>query len=519
MAFNIGSVVAHVKADLSDFEKGVNRVKQGSIEMERGIGGVVSGIAAFGVAVGAAAVGAAVLFGKKAIDDATEYEQQIIALTTLLGDVGKAEEHIAKIKEDALKTPFDVSGLIKANQLLISAGVKADKAEKDILALGDAISANGKGAVELERIVVNLQQIKNVGAATEMDMKQFAFNGINMYQLLADSTGLNVAQLKDMNITYEMISDALAKASGEGGRYFEANLKQSESLAGLKSNLQDTVQQQLINIAMTTGLYDATKQVVAELTKWITIVGPQLATFLISAGEWLRGLSNTFSEHNGIVREVVSFFNEYLIPAVQNMASEFSRNWTWIKNIIAGTLLIITGIVQLGWSIIYGILKVGLALLSGDWDKAWASVVDTVGKAWSSAQKIFDGIITFIQGWGTQLITNLTEPFRKAWREAEEYINKIKDGLDFTKRHSPSVIDIVSFGVRKVNSILDDLNWNPEGSAPQVASGIMAGIGGGAVSINISLDGAIISDAVAAGRISEVIGDSIIRRLQANVRV
>ena len=40
-----------------------------------------------------------------------------------------------QIKKDAATTPFDVAGLTKANQLLISTGLSASDSRKTILAL------------------------------------------------------------------------------------------------------------------------------------------------------------------------------------------------------------------------------------------------------------------------------------------------------------------------------------------------------------------------------------------------
>lgn len=160
-------------------------------------------------------------------------------LETLLGTSEEAIATMNQIKEDARTTPFDVSGLTQANRLLISTGISADEARETILALGDAVSASGGGNDELQRMAVNLQQIKNAGKATALDIRQFAYAGINIYQLLADYTGKTTEEVKDMEITYEDLSEALKKASKEGGKYFNAMNKQSKTLKGQLSNLKD----------------------------------------------------------------------------------------------------------------------------------------------------------------------------------------------------------------------------------------------------------------------------------------
>ena len=86
---------------------------------------------------------------KQGVQYNAQIEQYQTALTTLTGSADEANRIIKNIKEDAAKSPFDVKGLTQANQLLISAGVKADTAREDIIALGNAIAATGGGNEEL----------------------------------------------------------------------------------------------------------------------------------------------------------------------------------------------------------------------------------------------------------------------------------------------------------------------------------------------------------------------------------
>lgn len=510
MAFNLGSIVAHVKADITDFTSNLKTAEKQASSFGSHLNGIANvaqkGMAMVGVAAAAAAT-AALVTGKKAVDLAAEYEQQRIALITLLGDEVKAEEHLALIRKDALKTPYDVSGLITANQLLISAGVQASQAETDILNLGDALAANGKGANELGRIVVNLQQIKNVGMATEMDMKQFAFNGINMYQLLADSTNLPISKLKDMDITYEMVSAALAKASGEGGKYHDANLRQSESLQGLKSNLQDTAEQILINIAKTTGLFEAVKNGTTALTAFITENAPAITAFILTIVEHVRNLAT----------QIISFFNEWIKPALISLTAFFKEHWGFISGVTLGTWNMIKGIIEIAWAIVMGILKVGLAIIAGDWKHAWEAIKETVVSVWEGIKNVLNGALQVLGAWGNAVFGKLVEPFEKAWNKIKDIVDKIKNALDFTQRHSPSVVDIVTTGVNKVNQAMSGLDFGVSLS-PTAGSNVGGGFASTAV-INISLAGAMIADSYGANQMAEIMGDSIIKRLQNNIRI
>ena len=190
---------------------------------------------------------AALAAAKSLIQSGIEYNAQIesyrVGLTNMLGDAQAANEAMAAIQEDAARTPFSVDSLTQANQLLISAGENAGYSRKVIMALGDAVSATGGGNAELSRMAANLQQIANVGKASAIDIKQFAYAGIDVYGILADYTGKSTAEVQNMTISYDLLTQALQAASEEGGRYYNSMDTQSQTMNGRVSTLQDNVKQ------------------------------------------------------------------------------------------------------------------------------------------------------------------------------------------------------------------------------------------------------------------------------------
>ena len=57
--------------------------------------------------------------------------------------------------------------------MLITTGESADKSRQAINSLANAVALTGGDSYTLERMASNLQQIKNVGKATSMDIRQF----------------------------------------------------------------------------------------------------------------------------------------------------------------------------------------------------------------------------------------------------------------------------------------------------------------------------------------------------------
>lgn len=213
--------------------------------------------------VSSMALSAAKDFIQTGIQYNAQLESYTTGFTNMLGSAEAAKAAMDAIQEDAARTPFDVASLTQANQLLISAGENAGYSRKVIMALGDAVSATGGGNAELSRMSANLQQIANVGKASAIDIKQFAYAGINVYQVLADYTGKSVQEVQKMTISYDLLSQALIAASEEGGRYYNAMDTQSQTMNGRVSTLKDNVSQ--LAGLMTGGLSDAVGSVISKL--------------------------------------------------------------------------------------------------------------------------------------------------------------------------------------------------------------------------------------------------------------
>ncbi|WP_215697376.1 tape measure protein [Faecalibacterium prausnitzii] len=249
---------------------------------------------------------AALSGAKQFVSMGIEYNAQIesyrVGLTNMLGDAQAANEAMAAIQEDAARTPFSVDSLTQANQLLISAGENAGYSRKVIMALGDAVSATGGGNTELSRMAANLQQIANVGKASAIDIKQFAYAGINVYQVLADYTGKTVQEVQNMTISYDLLSEALIAASEEGGRYYNAMDTQSQTMNGRVSTLKD-------NVSQLAGL------MTGDLSSGIGVVISNLNDMTVAAIDayktdgW-KGLGEAILELNNPINSVIKKFGE-----------------------------------------------------------------------------------------------------------------------------------------------------------------------------------------------------------------
>lgn len=256
----------------------------------------------------AAALSAAEGFISSGIEYNAQIETYTTGLTNMLGSAEAAQQVMENIQADAARTPFDVESLTKANQYLISAGENASYARKTINALGDAVAATGGGSDELNRMAQNLQQIANTGKATAVDIKQFAYAGINVYGILADYTGKSTAEVQKMTISYDLLTEALQAASEEGGRYYNAMDDLSQTQNGRTNTLKDNVKQ--LAGLMTSDLADG-----------IGMVTSNLNTMTVAAIEayktdgW-KGLGDAILELDNPISAVIKKFGELGSAAV-----------------------------------------------------------------------------------------------------------------------------------------------------------------------------------------------------------
>lgn len=284
--------------------------------------------------------------GSSLVNAGLQYNMQMekyqTAFTNMLGSAEKAASALQQIKEDAARTPLNVASLVQANQLLISAGVDAGEARKTILALGDAVSAAGGGNAELSRMAQNLQQIKNVGEAASIDIKQFAYAGIDVYGILSDYTGKSTAEVQKMTISYDLLTQALQAASEEGGRYYNAMETQSQTLSGRIETLKDNWSQ-LIG-SLTEGLTDAEGKLVSAAAGWVQTLQTSFEEYgangLMEAGSSIvndiaNGIADRIPQLSEQAGAAVQRFSEYLI---ENMGTVVETGGNLLSSLAEGIL-------------------------------------------------------------------------------------------------------------------------------------------------------------------------------------
>lgn len=382
---NLFALSVELGMDTSSFEQGVDRARAKTSALAgelnprfSGIGKTLTGAFTKSQLLATSIIGLAKKFsslGEGIVNQGVAFNQQMEKYTTgftnMLGSAEKAQAVLNQIKQDAARTPLNVDSLVQANQLLISAGVSAGEARSTILALGDAVSATGGGSEVLSRMAANLQQIKNVGKAASIDIKQFAMAGIDIYGVLADYTGKSTTEVQGMTITYDLLTAALQKASEEGGRYYNAMETQSQTLSGRIETLKDNWTQ-LLGI-LTKGLTETEGKLVTAAAGWVQ---------RLQEGFETAGANGLMQAGGHIVDEVASGISAG-IPSLAARAEDAVQNFVLYLQDNTGQIADTGG--KLLVSLANGILDAAPAVAN--------SAVQTISSftvaLWNDADKVF----------------------------------------------------------------------------------------------------------------------------------
>ena len=383
---------------------------------------------------------------QQVVDTGLQFNRQMenyqLAFENLLGSAEAANAALEAIKADAASTPFDVAGLVSANRLLISTGQSAEEARQVINALGNAVSASGGGNAELERMAANLQQIANVGKASAIDVRQFAYAGIDIYGLLADYTGMAKDEVQGLTVSYDLLVDALKAASAEGGRYAGAMEAYSQTLQGRMDTLADNATQ--LAGALTEGLFEAQKELVEAASGWVetlqTTLEAEGPAAMAVAGvqivfDLLQGVASALPD---VAASAVQTVAQFLQGIVQNLPALLASGGQIVGTLIEGILSSLPDLASCAGGLASTIIE---TLFTTDWLSVGWQIVSGIGSGLLSGlasvgQSILDWASGVAQGVADTLTFKLTpeemdtNPYHKGSVKDDNYWKQV--GQHFT---------------------------------------------------------------------------------------
>ena len=189
-------------------------------------------------------LGAATSFVKNVYDIRSQYELLERSLGVLLGSFERGTQIFNELNTMALKSPFTLMELGTASKQLTAYNFKAEEVVNTTKRLADLSAALG---VPMERLTYNLGQIRAQTVLTSRDARDFANAGLPIVKSLADyfselegrvvSTGDVFERMSKKQVTYNDVMAVLNQMTDEGGKFFDFQAKQAETLRVQLANL------------------------------------------------------------------------------------------------------------------------------------------------------------------------------------------------------------------------------------------------------------------------------------------
>jgi len=180
--------------------------------------------------------------GKESIKVSAQFEQWNVAFETMLGSAKQAKIVLNDLTKFAAKTPFQITGLTMGAKQLLAVGFTANQLIPTLKYMGDVAAGL---SVPIERLILNLGQIKTQGRLTGRELRDFAVAGVPLIAELAKNLNVTETDLRDMveagKIGFDDVEKAFTSMTSEGGRFFNLMDKQSKTFNGMLSNIKDNL--------------------------------------------------------------------------------------------------------------------------------------------------------------------------------------------------------------------------------------------------------------------------------------
>lgn len=181
----------------------------------------------FSVSLPMAAAGAA------AVKAAGDIESLQLALESQLGSAEKARRELELLRQAALAPGLGFEQAVRGSVSLQAVGFQADKARKIITEFGNGLALAGKGAQELDGVVLALTQIQSKGVVSAEEISQIAERLPQIRTLMQQAFGT-------------ASSEAIQKLGISSQQFIEGITKELEKLpratGGIKNALENFFQ-------------------------------------------------------------------------------------------------------------------------------------------------------------------------------------------------------------------------------------------------------------------------------------
>ncbi len=238
----------------SDFKAQINAMEQRLVSLTKTTNAQADAVEGYAKKA-ALAIGGYVSFAtasgfmRDVINVRGEFQKLEVSFETMLKSKEKADALMAQAVKLAAITPFTLADVGSGAKQLLAYGFAQDKVVNTLQMLGDV--ASGVGA-PLNDIVYLYGTLQTQGRAYTKDIMQFTGRGIPIIEELAKQYGVSKNEVQALveagKVGFPEVEKAFKSLTGSGGLFFNLMEKQSKTLTGQISNLEDAWSRMLNDI-------------------------------------------------------------------------------------------------------------------------------------------------------------------------------------------------------------------------------------------------------------------------------
>lgn len=222
-----------------------------------------------------------------------EFELQNAALAAIMQNKDEADRLFSQITQLAVQSPFNLKELVTYTKELAAYRIENEKLYDTTKMLADVSAGLG---VDMSRLILAYGQVKAANYLRGTELRQFSEAGINILGELAtyfseiENRAVSVGEVFNMvsrrMVTFQDVAQIFQRITSEGGIFANMQEVQARTLAGMVSNLQDSVDIMLNDIGQESeGALKGAVTLMRELVEnWRTIaaVGKSVLIPLLS---------------------------------------------------------------------------------------------------------------------------------------------------------------------------------------------------------------------------------------------
>lgn len=240
-----------------------------------------------------------------------EFQQLEIAFETMLGSKQQADALMSQLIRTAATTPFNMSDIANGAKQLLAYGTASEEVNETLTRLGDIASGL---SIPLNDLVYLYGTTMTQGRMFTQDLRQFMGKGIPLAEELAKQFGVTKDKVGELvtagKVGAKEFQQAIWSLTNEGSKFGGLMAKQSQSIKGALSNLEDEIEQMYNEIGKKTdGVIMDSIGIASKIVKNWEAIGKVVLTVAATYGTYKAAVMAVYAVHKlaAIWKQVEAF--------------------------------------------------------------------------------------------------------------------------------------------------------------------------------------------------------------------